>query len=110
MHTKYLLIESQIINVIVYFLFLGSNIYTVAGPEGIYRSGKETYFTPAPWAFAIWCVFLQNVNHALYSPITLFLGQLYICCSLEPLYISSSLKGSVSSLMAFPGAFRSLLP
>ena len=52
------LIESQIINVIVYFLFLGSNIYTVAGPEGIYRSGKETYFTPAPWAFAIWCVLL----------------------------------------------------
>jgi hypothetical protein len=40
--------------VIVYFLFLGSNIYTIAGPEGAYRSGKETYFTPAPYAFTIW--------------------------------------------------------
>jgi len=44
----------KIVNVIVYFVFLGSNIYTVAGPEGIYRSGKETYFTPAGYAFAIW--------------------------------------------------------
>jgi len=44
----------KIINVVVYFLFLGSNIYSVAGPEDVYRSGKETYFTPAPYAFAIW--------------------------------------------------------
>ncbi|KZT72143.1 hypothetical protein DAEQUDRAFT_809403 [Daedalea quercina L-15889] len=44
----------KIINVIVYFLFLGSNIYTVAGPNDIYYSGKETYITPAPWAFLIW--------------------------------------------------------
>ncbi|ELU38490.1 hypothetical protein AG1IA_07477 [Rhizoctonia solani AG-1 IA] len=43
-----------IANVVVYFAFLGSNIYTVAGPEGVYRSGKETYFTPAPYAFGIW--------------------------------------------------------
>ncbi|QRW21246.1 hypothetical protein RhiXN_06235 [Rhizoctonia solani] len=44
----------KIANVVVYFAFLGSNIYTVAGPEGVYRSGKETYFTPAPYAFGIW--------------------------------------------------------
>ncbi|KAI0081998.1 hypothetical protein K474DRAFT_1655914 [Panus rudis PR-1116 ss-1] len=44
----------KIVNVIAYFLFLGSNIYTVAGPQDIYLSGKETYITPAPWAFAIW--------------------------------------------------------
>ena len=44
----------QIINVIVYFLFLGSNVYTIAGPESRYRTGKETYFTPAGWAFGIW--------------------------------------------------------
>ncbi|CAE6500713.1 unnamed protein product [Rhizoctonia solani] len=43
-----------IANIVVYFAFLGSNIYTVAGPEGVYRSGKETYFTPAPYAFGIW--------------------------------------------------------
>jgi hypothetical protein len=44
----------KIVNIIVYFLFLGSNIYTVAGPEGVYRHGKITYFTPAPYAFGIW--------------------------------------------------------
>ncbi|ESK92881.1 membrane protein [Moniliophthora roreri MCA 2997] len=44
----------KIINVIVYFLFLGSNIYTVASPKGIYYSSKVTYITPASWAFAIW--------------------------------------------------------
>lgn len=44
----------KIINVIVYFVFLGSNIYTVASPSSIYYYGKETYITPAPWAFLIW--------------------------------------------------------
>jgi len=44
----------KVINVIVFFLFLGSNIYTVAAPGGLYYHGKETYITPAPWAFLIW--------------------------------------------------------
>jgi len=44
----------KIVNVVVYFLFLGSNIYTVAGGAGTYYGGKETYITPAPWAFLIW--------------------------------------------------------
>ncbi|PPQ70528.1 hypothetical protein CVT26_013986 [Gymnopilus dilepis] len=44
----------KIINIIVYFVFLGSNIYTVATPSSIYYYGKETYITPAPWAFLIW--------------------------------------------------------
>ena len=44
----------KITNVIVYFLFLGSNIYTIAGPSSIYYNGRETYLTPAPWAFLIW--------------------------------------------------------
>jgi len=44
----------KVVNVIVYFLFLGSNIYTVAAPHDIYYTGKETYITPAPWAFLIW--------------------------------------------------------
>ncbi|GLB37293.1 hypothetical protein LshimejAT787_0403440 [Lyophyllum shimeji] len=44
----------KIINIITYFLFLGSNVYTVAAPEGVYYHGKETYMTPAPWAFLIW--------------------------------------------------------
>jgi hypothetical protein len=44
----------KIVNLVVYFFFLGSNIYTVAGPSSPYGSGRETYITPAPWAFAIW--------------------------------------------------------
>lgn len=46
----------QIVNIITYLLFLGSNVYTVAAPNDIYFTGKETYITPAPWAFLIWCV------------------------------------------------------
>jgi len=45
----------KVVNVITYILFLGSNVYTVAGPIH-YGSGKETYFTPASWAFGIWSV------------------------------------------------------
>ncbi|KAJ7647587.1 hypothetical protein FB45DRAFT_893845 [Roridomyces roridus] len=42
----------KVVNVLAYFLFLGSNAYSVAG--GAYGLGRESYFTPAPWAFAIW--------------------------------------------------------
>ncbi|KAH9984724.1 hypothetical protein BJV74DRAFT_878730 [Russula compacta] len=42
----------KLLNVLVYFLFLGSNIYTVS--KDAYFLGKETYITPAPWAFLIW--------------------------------------------------------
>lgn len=48
----------QLLNIVVYFAFLGSNIYTIAAPHDIYYSGKETYITPAPWAFLIWWVCL----------------------------------------------------
>ncbi|KAF8637991.1 hypothetical protein AX16_010623 [Volvariella volvacea WC 439] len=44
----------KLVNVLVYFLFLGSNIYTVTGSSAIYYSARETYITPAPWAFLIW--------------------------------------------------------
>jgi hypothetical protein len=44
----------KIVNIIVYIVFLGSNIYTIASPSSIYFHGKETYITPAPWAFLIW--------------------------------------------------------
>ncbi|CUA71301.1 hypothetical protein RSOLAG22IIIB_09475 [Rhizoctonia solani] len=58
----------KIANVLVYFAFLGSNIYTVAGPEGAYRSGKETYFTPAPYAFAIWSlIHLLLLGYIIYQ-------------------------------------------
>jgi hypothetical protein len=49
----FLLTTFQVVNVLLYWLFLGSNIYTyAAGPA--YYGGKETYITPAPWAFLIW--------------------------------------------------------
>lgn len=44
----------KIVNILVYIFFLGSNIYTIAGPGDIYRTSKETYFTPAAWTFLIW--------------------------------------------------------
>ncbi|KAJ7668434.1 hypothetical protein DFH06DRAFT_1181675 [Mycena polygramma] len=43
----------KVVNVLVYWLFLGSNIYTFAAGS-TYYGGKETYVTPAPWAFLIW--------------------------------------------------------
>jgi len=42
----------KVLNVIVYILFLGLNISTV--PGGVYTQAKQTYITPAPWAFLIW--------------------------------------------------------
>jgi hypothetical protein len=50
----------KITSVLAYFFFLGSNIYTVTAPSSIYYNGKETYLTPAPWAFLIW-----SLIHAL---------------------------------------------
>jgi len=45
----------KIVNLLAYFFFLGSNIYTITGPhDNIYYGGKETYVTPAPWAYLIW--------------------------------------------------------
>ena len=44
----------QITNVLLYVFFLGSNVYTVAFPEGYAAGGKITYLTPAPWAYLIW--------------------------------------------------------
>jgi len=44
----------KIVNIAVVLFFLGSNVYTVAGPGDVYGSSKATYFTPASWTFAIW--------------------------------------------------------
>jgi vacuolar-type H+-ATPase subunit I/STV1 len=64
--------RTQIANVVIYFLFLGSNVYSVAGGhvhkpplpswtpltvrpcvQHAYRP-KQTYITPASWTFGIW--------------------------------------------------------
>jgi hypothetical protein len=44
----------KIVNVVVYLLFLGSNIYTIAAPGDVYHTAKETYLTPSSWTFLIW--------------------------------------------------------
>jgi hypothetical protein len=49
---------SQILNVIAYILFLGLNISTI--PDGVYIQSKQTYITPAPWAFLIWSAHLYS--------------------------------------------------
>lgn len=56
----------KVVNVIVYFLFLGSNVYTVAGPTDVYYTSKDTYITPAPWAFLIWYV-PRTLSHTLHT-------------------------------------------
>ena len=35
---------------------MGSDLYTLAAPGDVYHSAKETYLTPAPWAFLVWYV------------------------------------------------------
>jgi hypothetical protein len=44
----------KIVNIIVYFLYLGSNVHTIIGGGDVYGGVKETYITPAPWAYLIW--------------------------------------------------------
>ena len=46
----------RLTNTLAYFFFLGSDIYAVAGPDGVSDAYARhpTYLTPAPWAFAIW--------------------------------------------------------
>jgi len=44
----------KLLNVVVYFLFLGSNISTIFVPHNPYDNGKQTYITPSPWAYLIW--------------------------------------------------------
>jgi len=43
----------KLANIVVYFLFLGSNVYSVAGVHHVYRP-KQTYITPANWTFGVW--------------------------------------------------------
>ena len=49
-----MLTQPQLANVVVFLFSLGSNVYSVAGPDDMYASSKETYLTPAPMAFWVW--------------------------------------------------------
>ncbi|TFL04807.1 hypothetical protein BDV98DRAFT_562866 [Pterulicium gracile] len=44
----------KVVNIIVYLLFLSSNIYSITSPSNTYYNVKETYITPAPWSLWIW--------------------------------------------------------
>ena len=44
----------KIVNVAAYLLFLGSSIYAAISPLDMYGNIKQTYFTPAIWAFFAW--------------------------------------------------------
>ncbi|CAE6500735.1 unnamed protein product [Rhizoctonia solani] len=44
----------KIANIVGCLGFLGSNIYIYISSGGVYRPGKETYFTPAPYVFLVW--------------------------------------------------------
>jgi hypothetical protein len=55
-------VSLQIVNVVVYLLFLGSDLYSLAAPAD-HTVRKETYLTPAPWAFLVW--YVTNPNSRL---------------------------------------------
>jgi len=44
----------KLANIVVFALSLGSNVYSVAGPEDMYGSSKTTYITPSYYAFYVW--------------------------------------------------------
>lgn len=44
----------KIVNVGSYSLFSWSNYYAIASPHSVYGNIKQTYFTPAVWAFFAW--------------------------------------------------------
>lgn len=44
----------KLVNIVVYAVSLGSNVYSVAGPEDMYGSSKTTYITPSYYAFYVW--------------------------------------------------------
>jgi len=58
----------KIVNIVAYLFLTGSNIYTVAGPQSPYGTGKETYITPAPYAFYIWSIIhLLLLGYVIYQ-------------------------------------------
>ncbi|KAF9037463.1 hypothetical protein BJ165DRAFT_1353298 [Panaeolus papilionaceus] len=52
----------RLVNILVYFILLGSTVHAVASSSYADYYGEETYVTPAPWAFLIWFV---TVIHSL---------------------------------------------
>jgi hypothetical protein len=59
---------AQVLNVVVYFLFLGSNISTYVVSNDSYGQAKETYITPSPWAFLIWSALSAHIHRSPIDP------------------------------------------
>jgi hypothetical protein len=58
----------KVVNILAYVFLAGSNIATVVGPQNPYGSGKETYITPAPYAFYVWGVIhLLLLGYVIYQ-------------------------------------------
>ncbi|KAF9508052.1 hypothetical protein BS47DRAFT_1373743 [Hydnum rufescens UP504] len=57
------------VNILAYVFLAGSNIATVAGPQAcIVLNGKETYITPAPYAFYVWgLIHLLLLGYVIYQ-------------------------------------------
>ncbi|KAI0086365.1 hypothetical protein BDY19DRAFT_1093435 [Irpex rosettiformis] len=53
----------KLANIVVYFVFLGSNIRSISFYDSV--GGKLTYITPAPWSFLIWSL----IHFLLLGPI-----------------------------------------
>jgi hypothetical protein len=94
-------IYPQTLNVLVYLLFLGSNISTIFVPSDIYFKGKETYITPSPWAFLIWFVCPVVYPTLVLTGST---GLSFTSFYWAPSSTSLPLTERRSSLTEFPGA------
>ncbi|KAG6372444.1 hypothetical protein JVT61DRAFT_7541 [Boletus reticuloceps] len=46
----------QLINILCTLYMVGRHVYTITFRWGVFYPGKQTYFTPAPWAFYTWPV------------------------------------------------------
>ena len=46
-HISYGYTDAQLANIAIFVVSLGSNVYSVAGPEDMYGSSKVTYITPS---------------------------------------------------------------
>jgi hypothetical protein len=64
----------QLANIAGVLFVMGANGYSVISPLDVYYTGKETYFTPAPWAFFLWyetcalpvsSAYLQQASYSL---------------------------------------------
>jgi hypothetical protein len=79
-------LTSQVANIIVFALSLGSNVYGVAGPEDMYGSSKTTYITPS---YYVSCFKSSAESRGAKCDRLSTCGLSSTCSSSEPRFISS---------------------